>query len=312
MGQQQQTEPRLETKEPSSRCEQTMEDNLEYHLEMQDLEEDGSNDDDLDAYTETEELDKISFSEHDILEDDFDLCGYFIQLLERARGKVLEFDTYEQRNAFIDEHGTKLQAVTVKGASILHIAAEYTSTSPLPVSNIGSVLRLIVQKYPVLMETLDSYGNTPLHLAIHTKNTLFVETLRDTFEDLNKVLKIPDALGMNCIHAAIYYKLPIELAIRLVKLADEETICIEDSDGLTPLHLAVEYRRCTELQLALVKEILKKGGKAFDKVTKDGELSAYQYHKYTLYDSYYEIYEHGEGSDDTVYIANTPGSFGQR
>ncbi|KAF4629159.1 hypothetical protein G7Y89_g8986 [Cudoniella acicularis] len=186
---------------------------------------------------------------------------YFYDIRRGLESGELKIDTYEERKKFIDENGSQLQSRNSDGMNLLHLAVNKTSGS----SNMRALIRLLIQKYPELMEERDLSGTTPLHTAIYKDNADAVKTMCETVKEIDKILMIKGGRqSESCLHAAVRSNIPVDVTIQLIKRATEQIFFCQDSQGRTPLHVAVEYVRCTDSQLGIVQEILRQCGAALD------------------------------------------------
>ncbi|KAF9768915.1 hypothetical protein IL306_013725 [Fusarium sp. DS 682] len=145
-----------------------------------------------------------------------------------------------------------------------------------------SLTRCVIKYDKTLLHRIDDSSKTPLHIAIVKKNAAFIEVVLDEIDDLDSLLSVHSEHKRNCIHTAIYYNLPHEYTIKLIKRASEETLRATDQSGLTPLHLAVDYKYASEAQLKVVEALLAHGDSALDVYSKEPpNLSVYEYQDFT-------------------------------
>jgi hypothetical protein len=153
------------------------------------------------------------------------------------------------------------------------------------------LVKLIVEKYPELLEDADQAGMMAFHHAIKTKLEWFIESIVNSEiknEELERALgAIKHEEGQpkskqNCIHRAITTNLEPSLTRKLVEKAPN-LLSAQDVAGLTPLHHAVDYKRCLKGGFRRVVEtLLHHGGGALDKRTHPPDaFSVYQYHMHT-------------------------------
>jgi hypothetical protein len=143
------------------------------------------------------------------------------------------------------------------------------------------LIKLLIERYPNLLEEKDSSDKTPLYIAISKKRHKLVRFVCDTHPKIHAILSIPCYRSENCLHLAIRRVTP-DLAVFLIEHADEAALCAQDDKGNTPLHLAVAYERCTDAQLRIVKALIRRCDKAIDKRTKEpNHFSPYLFHEHT-------------------------------
>lgn len=144
------------------------------------------------------------------------------------------------------------------------------------------LVKLLIDRYPELLEIKDNSDRTPLYISISKKREKLVRFMCNTHPDTDAILGIPCLRTDYCLHVAIKKNVKPDLIIFLIEHAGERALCAQDDMGKTPLHLAVEYERCTDAQLQVVKALIKQCDKAMDKRTIEPDcFSPYRYHEYT-------------------------------
>ncbi|KAL8349788.1 hypothetical protein RB598_005242 [Gaeumannomyces tritici] len=202
----------------------------------------------------------------------------FNEIIDGILAKKLSLKTRNDREAFTESYKGELQNRTrEKSQTILHRVAGTLGHKTLT--------RMLIEKFPHLLEAVDRDNSTPLYLAIAESNVVFINVVLERARNVDGLLStMRDSKG-NCIHAAIRHDLAhqnLEVMLQLIDKASETTLCAKDRDNnCTPLHLAVEYARCKPPQLDVVRKLIAKGGKALDEVTMPDGLSVYQYHVHT-------------------------------
>ena len=141
-----------------------------------------------------------------------------------------------------------------------------------------TLLSLIVQFDPKLLEDRDPAGRGALYYAIQMKLEWFIKALLDIKTLDKEVWQRVLCTGPNCIHMAISVGLRPSLIVGLIENVSKNMLAAQDDSGLTPLHLAVEYSRCTKERRKIVRALLEHGDSALDKRGGSKALSVYQHH----------------------------------
>ena len=159
-----------------------------------------------------------------------------------------------------------------------HIASSVGRVDPrpaVPTSDIIDPVRRLVRRFPELLEAQSKGGATPLHVAILTPKPTFVETVLEDVDDVDKIFRLQDGSGSNCIHTAIRSKLSVKLIIEIVKRASKETLCMRDNEKRTPIFLAAQYDLCRRGWTSVVRTLINRADEALDAMV--GDESAYQH-----------------------------------
>jgi len=117
--------------------------------------------------------------------------------------------------------------------SLLILAATSVATAEQPVAlkTEAEKLELILKDDPgYLAKPVDPLGNTPLHLAIGSRNLTMIQLLLEKGADL----KLRNAAGDSPLHVAVQMNAPDLLAILLASPTTNPDI--QDDIGRTPLH----------------------------------------------------------------------------
>jgi hypothetical protein len=189
-------------------------------------------------------------------------------------------DTAELEH-FAAQNANYLGETTADGDhnTLLHLLAEDAKDKVF--DKYQPLIKLLIDRYPNLVEEKDSSDKTPLYIAISKKRDKLVRFMCNTHPKIHAILGIPCYRSENCLHLAIRRVTP-DLAIFLIEHADEAALCAQDDKGNTPLHLAVAYERCTDAQLRIVTALIRRCDKAMDKRTKEpNHFSPYLFHEHT-------------------------------
>ena len=226
------------------------------------------------ADSESEDYDDESGEEDYSVPANDPVKATFDEIVRKVKQRDLKLRSKEDRKYFVDRYGKQLKATTnTDKRNLLHMLAYETSNKGL--------IKLLVLRHPELMEMVDDSNKTAFYIAISRKNTAVLMSMYENYSDIDKVLGMKYEHSENGMHAALRYKLGIDVIIDLVRKASASTLCAQDQLGRTPLHLAVEYERCTNSQLRLVREIIARDDGALDLFTSRPPLSVYQYHEDT-------------------------------
>uniref|UniRef100_A0A8B9TDP1 Nuclear factor kappa B subunit 2 n=1 Tax=Anas platyrhynchos TaxID=8839 RepID=A0A8B9TDP1_ANAPL len=128
--------------------------------------------------------------------------------------------------------------VSIPSPQIINITNNLQGGSPLSRAGQPQVVQLLLQARadPTL---LDRYGNSLLHLALHTGDEEMVRTLLAHLGAAAPyLLRLPNFYGLLPVHLAVKAKSPACLDLLVRKGADVNAT--EMQGGRTPLHLAVE------------------------------------------------------------------------
>ncbi|RYP93507.1 hypothetical protein DL770_000391 [Monosporascus sp. CRB-9-2] len=164
--------------------------------------------------------------------------------------------------------------------TLLHILVD--DAKDKVVDKYKPLVKLLIDNYPNLLGEKDINEKNPLYIAIFKRRNELVRFFCDTHPNIDAILGIPCYHSETCLHVAIRRSVTPELAVFLIGLASERTLCAKNDKGNTPLHLAVEYERCTDAQFKIVKALISQCDKAMDERTgAPNFFSPYRYHEHT-------------------------------
>lgn len=193
-----------------------------------------------------------------------------------------ENEAKAQQKTFIDDREARwrdLGRLASGQQNFLHHLAYHGQTSGAAASRFNAkiILRLVDTE---AMGKTDSSNRTPLTVAIHQKNSAFVNAacisvLQDKREEIGKQLlsecqsgrDTNDSRGSNCLQSAILNLSPsnknhAQSILNMVNFVPKDMFKITDAKGRTPLHIAVEYNRGIAKQHEIVEKLLERGSDA--------------------------------------------------
>lgn len=204
---------------------------------------------------------------------------------------------------FIKQREEDWKKTTEKeGRNFLHVLAYYDYTRK---PGLQWLMMRAISRHPKLMGALDDTKRTPLHIAIFSRNDMFVHAVCKNLKD-DKRKEIGGVLVSECpesksdrekrendreeptsLHAAFSPKSNItaeQLKI-IIDFVPDEMFMVRDFQDRTPLHLAVDYEKCCGSQVGIVAELLRRNPEALDiRMRSDNwgcAYSVYQHHENT-------------------------------
>ena len=154
-----------------------------------------------------------------------------------ARSYLVELQTYRyywvKRKPFSEDDKNRALDTTIR---FLHAIGANDQAEEV-------AYRAKAERTPELIDALDEDGQTPLHLAVRSKNLAVVEVLKKLTD-----LKALDEHGQTPLHGAVRSNNPDVVEALIEAGADPNAL---DEDGQTPLHLAAPRNN-----LAVVKPVL--------------------------------------------------------
>ena len=152
--------------------------------------------------------------------------------------------------------------------------------------HLDSVVTLIVQRYPELLEMFESPDRkeTPLYAATLGNRSSMVLALMKGFKDskqdrdlMRNVLALQAKEENTCLHIAFEKPLEENAIQAMLEFADDAVLAARDSEGFTPLHLAVHFNGGSPARTKTVLQMLRLSSTALSIRSKSG-LSIYQRH----------------------------------
>lgn len=124
------------------------------------------------------------------------------------------------------------------GETALHLAASAKKVNP-------EILNRLIEKSPSTINCQNKNGQTPLHYAILTENSMHAITLLDNEADIF----LQDYKGNNALHAAVL--MGNSQLIRLISNKNPKILTQENHDGLSPLALACALGDLTAMKAVI-------------------------------------------------------------
>ncbi|RSL53150.1 hypothetical protein CEP54_010535 [Fusarium duplospermum] len=149
---------------------------------------------------------------------------------------AINLEEFLARNSGIiagGEHGT-----------LIHVALRWSRYKSF--DQFKPLFRLLVSKYPKLLETRNRQGETALHFAIQEKQSSAALFLCENAppETVTRAIGCRGQAKGNCLHAAIRMRSNSHVTVQLISMCEKPSLLDRDDHGLTPLHLAVDFARC--------------------------------------------------------------------
>ncbi|KAH7386417.1 hypothetical protein BKA64DRAFT_711643 [Cadophora sp. MPI-SDFR-AT-0126] len=233
---------------------------------------------------EQDPADASEASSDDDDEDDVSAGKRFKDIISCLKEGKLDLRDPTRVEAFATENATYLGQKNGDNNTLLHMLVDDAKDKVFDIYQ--PLVKLLIERYPQVLREKDNNEKTALYHAIYKKRGKFVRYICKNYKDIASILRITCYKSENCIHVAIRRNVAPELAITLIKFADEATLQAKEDKGYTPLHLAVAYDRCTDKQLEIVEVLVERCDKAMDQRTNaEPPLSPYQYHEYTRIES---------------------------
>ncbi|KHN95206.1 Peptidase S8/S53, subtilisin/kexin/sedolisin [Metarhizium album ARSEF 1941] len=156
----------------------------------------------------------------------------------------MELMTAGGREAFLAEH----EACFAGGdyGSILHaVIREYYDTygrNEDKLKRLKPLLRLVLGKYPSLLDSQNPMGETTLQFAIRKRLSQMTRLLCSCAPARAvAALEACGVGGRTCLHAAIHHELDLDAIHHVLSICRPALLVCADDAGDTPLHLAVRY-----------------------------------------------------------------------
>jgi hypothetical protein len=230
----------------------------ERHDKGKEGEQDGvDEEDEMNVPDDTSEADETD-------EEDLDNQNVKAQLKAVLSG-IIHLNTKQERDEFVEAHENLLGLGGNHGNNVLHHLASNTVADPYQQNS--TLVRLLVMRFPRLLAAVNGNDDTPLHIAIGSKNLSFVKSVCADFRDeLDSILRLKNLSSQTCLHLAVRCggSREREMLVRFVARASEGPLLVQDGRGLMPLHLAVELEQCTPSQIEVVQLLIKHCGRALE------------------------------------------------
>lgn len=154
---------------------------------------------------------------------------------------------------FLYEFRDVIGLVMEDSNTFLHVALRFINNrSDVRSSNMMPLIQSIVKDHPILLTKRNSDGVTPLYMAISTRKPLLIEAmLSECTEYPEWLIAVQDAIEIpcveqkskSCLHIAFQLAIRERVVIKLVTIARDEALALQDHYGRTPLHYAMVSRR---------------------------------------------------------------------
>ncbi|KAK7923590.1 hypothetical protein PG985_007661 [Apiospora marii] len=206
-------------------------------------------------------------------------------ILERPDTSSYDWTNMESCVAFMSEYEDVLGERAASKGNILHRLIDGLSSMGISRhKHLDSVVTLIVQRYPRLLEMFDSpdHKETPLYAATLGRKSSIVLALlkgvKSTDHDLMRnVLALKAKEENTCLHIAFEKSLGENAIQAMLEFADDTILAAPNLQGFTPLHLAVHFNGGSEARTKTVIQMLRMSNTALSIRSKSG-LSIYQRH----------------------------------
>jgi hypothetical protein len=212
---------------------------------------------------------------HDALEDENDIYqrpeDTYDTRLEAARRFIRDqqdFTSHDQADDFFHQFGDITTKSSTKAAgNLLHVLVEVVKHNGLKPVQVKLLAQRLVADAPDLLQYKNKDGQTPILMAIRTRQDQLLEYMisacvnhkkpETSGQSLNTALCIEHD-GRTCLHAAFSEKLRQETMTMLFSNASEEALGMKDHSGKTPMHHAVLFKDCTDERARLIDLIIQK------------------------------------------------------
>ncbi|KAM0348549.1 hypothetical protein ACHAPY_011097 [Fusarium culmorum] len=154
---------------------------------------------------------------------------------------------------FLYEFRDVIGLVMEDSNTFLHVALRFINhRSDVRSSNMMPLIQSIVKDHPILLTKRNSDRVTPLYMAISTRKPLLIEAmLSECTEYPEWLTAVQDAIEIpcveqkskSCLHIAFQLAIRERVVIKLVTIARDEALALQDDYGRTPLHYAMVSRR---------------------------------------------------------------------
>lgn len=220
-------------------------------------------------------------------EEEVSVKKRFEEIIRLLKNDELDLSTPAKLEAFTSHNANYLGRKTLGDGdhnTLLHLLVDDAKDKVFDKYQL--LVKLLIDHYSQTLAEKDGNEKTALYIAIYKKRNKLVRFICKNYKNVASVIKIACYHSENCLHVALRRNVAPELAVTLIKYADDEALQAKDDKGNTPLHLAVAYDRCTDKQLEVVEALVTQCDKAMDQRTNaDIPLSPYQYHEYTRIES---------------------------
>uniref|UniRef100_A0A098DD49 Peptidase S8/S53 domain-containing protein n=1 Tax=Gibberella zeae (strain ATCC MYA-4620 / CBS 123657 / FGSC 9075 / NRRL 31084 / PH-1) TaxID=229533 RepID=A0A098DD49_GIBZE len=162
---------------------------------------------------------------------------------------------------FLYEFRDVIGLVIEDSNTFLHVALRFINNrSDVRSSNMMPLIQSIVKDHPILLTKRNSDGVTPLYMAISTRKPLLIEAmLSECTEYPEWLTAVQDAIEIpcveqkakSCLHIAFQLAIRERVVIKLVTIARNEALSLQDDYGRTPLHYAMVSRRPSSATIRL-------------------------------------------------------------
>ncbi|KAK8097493.1 hypothetical protein PG984_016632 [Apiospora sp. TS-2023a] len=293
--------------------------NTKYELEIDSNEDNGNyesgnyrHDEDDEEEDENDPYAQEEFSEEDIIDERLAIAVNHI--LGRSGTTSYDWTSTKGCEAFVGEFDDVLGKRARSKGNILHrLIYELASRKVIKHKHLDSVLTLIVQHHPKLLEMHESADRkeTPLYSAILGSRSSMVLALMEGFKSssydhdmMRNVLAIQTKEGKNtCLHIAFEKQLEEDAIQAMLEFADDTVLAAQNSEGFTPLHLAVHFNGGSGPRTKTVLQMLRMSNTALSIQSTSG-LSIYQLHISTRMQGCVQYDADVQELNDAIEVAN--------
>jgi hypothetical protein len=190
------------------------------------------------------DLTMVPFEDDDISDDDFDPGERHRKqsdlVREIASGSLgLDFEKQED----MAEFRKKYESCLTGEGTLIHLVLDSCHDDNF--DPFKPLLKFMISKYPILLETSNQLGETTLHYAIQKRLGRVTEFLcrNAPQQAAARAISCRGQLQGNCLHAAIRLRLDVDVICYLISICEADTLNDQSHDGSIPLHLAVGLTR---------------------------------------------------------------------
>ncbi|RGP62914.1 intracellular serine protease [Fusarium sporotrichioides] len=211
----------------------------------------------------------------DALEDEHDIYQHpeetYDTRLEAARKLIRDqqdFSSQTQADEFFHLFGDISTKSSTKAAgNLLHVLVEVVKHNGLKPAQVKLLAQRLVEDAPDLLQYKNKDGQTPILMAIRTRQDELLDYMISACVKHNKPQVSGQSLdtalciehdGRTCLHAAFSEKLRPETMTMLLQNASEEALSMKDHSGKTPMHHAVQFKDCTDARAKLIDLMIQK------------------------------------------------------
>ncbi|QPC69357.1 hypothetical protein HYE68_000109 [Fusarium pseudograminearum] len=186
-------------------------------------------------------------------EDEIDSRARFRIATTAMENRHRTFSEPQALYDFLYEFRDVIGLVMDDSNTFLHVALRFINgRSDVRSSNMMPLIQSIVKDHPTLLTKRNSDGLTPLYMAISTRKPLLIEAMLSECTEypewqaaVQDAIEIPcvEQKAKSCLHIAFQLAIRERVVIKLVTIARDEALALQDDYGRTPLHYAIVSRR---------------------------------------------------------------------